>query len=241
MMISNSVTAEPVQRDRSGTAAAVLEPRPSPAVAGYAASFDEVYRAADGDSARVPWADERANPALVSWLNAEAPGRIRPGARAVVVGAGLGDDVVELLGRGYDATGFDVSPAAVEWSRRRFPEHAENFVVADLLAPPARMRRRFDLVVDAYTIQSLPIALRADAAAAIASLCCPRGTAVCIARGRDDGQPLDSFKGPPWPLSARELVSLFESAGMHPVREADDFLDDETPPVRRLRAAFVHR
>lgn len=241
MMNSNSVTAEPVQRDRSGAAAAVLEPRPSSATADYVALYDEVYRAAEGDSARVPWADERANPALVSWLNAEAPGRIRPGARAVVVGAGLGDDVVELLGRGYDATGFDVSPAAVEWARRRFPQHAENFVVADLLALPARMRRRFDLVVEANTIQSLPTALRADAAAAIASLCCPRGTVVCVARGRDDDQALETFKGPPWPLSARELVTLFERAGMHPVREADDFLDDETPPVRRVRCAFVHR
>jgi hypothetical protein len=34
---------------------------------------------------------------------------------------------------------------------------------------------------------------------------------------------------------------MFEKAGMHPIREPDDFEDDETPPVRRIRAAFVHR
>lgn len=202
---------------------------------------DEVYRAAQMDAARVPWAEERANPALVSWLNAEAPGRIRPGARAVVVGSGLGDDVVELLNRGYDATGFDVSPTAVEWARRRFPQHAESFMASDLFDLPARMRRRFDLVVEAYTIQAVEREQREAAAAAVAGLCCPRGTVVCICRGRDDDQSLDSFKGPPWPVSARELVSLFERAGMHPIREPDDFEDDEAPPVRRIRAAFVHR
>lgn len=202
---------------------------------------DEVYRAARMDAAKVPWAEERANPALVSWLNAEAPGRVRPGARTVVVGCGLGDDVVELLNRGYDATGFDVSQTAIEWARRRFPQHAESFMVSDLFELPARMRRRFDLVVEANTIQAVSRDQREAATAAIASLCCPRGTVVCVCRGRDDDQSLDSFKGPPWPLSSRELVGMFERAGMHPIREPDDFDDDEAPPVRRIRAAFVHR
>jgi SAM-dependent methyltransferase len=202
---------------------------------------DEVYRAAEHDAAKVPWADEQANPALVSWLNAEAPGRVRPGARAIVVGCGLGDDVVELQNRGYDASGFDVSPTAIDWARHRFPDQAEAFMVTDLFEPPSRLRRRFDLVVEAYTIQAVPLDRRDAAVSAIASLCCPRGTVVCVCRGRDDDHPLDGFKGPPWPLSKRELIDLFEKAGMHPVREPDDFEDDETPPVRRLRAAFVHR
>lgn len=241
-MNSSTRSVETLRGDASSGGTSLLEPRGAVSVAPLAPNWhDEVYLAAAGDAARVPWADERPCAAVVSWLNAEAPGRIRPGARAVVVGCGLGDDVVELLGRGYDVTGFDVSPTAVEWARRRFPEHAENFVVADLLATPSRLRRRFDLVVDAYTIQSLPVSQRANAAAAIASLSCPRGTVLCVCRGRDDHEPLDGFKGPPWPLSARELLGAFEQAGMHPVRKPDDFMDDETPPVRRIRAAFVHR
>jgi hypothetical protein len=31
-----------------------------------------------------------------------------------------------------------------------------------------------------------------------------------------------------------------EAAGLRPLRSIDDFLDDEAPPVRRLRGAFVH-
>lgn len=236
MMGTNQAVAEAT----SNVEVLVAPPRivSAPGTQGW---HDEVYRAAMLDAAKVPWADERANPALVSWLNAEAPGRIRPGARAVVIGCGLGDDVVELLNRGYDASGFDVSPTAVEWARHRFPEHAESFMVSDLFDLPARMRRRFDLVVDAYTIQAVSLEHREAAAAAIASTCCPRGTVLCICRGRDDDQSLESFKGPPWPLSAHELVAMFERAGMHPIREPDDFEDDDVPSVRRIRAAFVHR
>lgn len=223
------------------SARVVVQSPPAVEMPGAPGWHDEVYRAAEHDAARVPWADERANPALVSWLNAEAPGRVRPGARAVVIGSGLGDDVAELINRGYDAAGFDISPTAVDWSRHRFPQHAEAFMVSDLFELPPRLRRRFDLVVEVNTIQSVLPEHRQAAVAAVASLCCPRGTVVCVCRGRDDEQSLESFKGPPWPLSSKELVAMFESAGMHPVREPDDFEDDETPPVRRIRAAFVHR
>jgi len=231
---------------------AVAESAHSAGVANQAASrvvrvpgapgwHDEVYQTAQRDPAKVPWAAERPNPALVSWLNAEAPGRVRPGARAAVVGCGLGDDVIELQNRGYDAAGFDVSPTAIDWARHRFPQQAESFMVSDLFDLPSRLRRRFDLVVEVYTFQAVSLEQRAAAVAAVASLCCPHGTVVCVCRGRDDDQSLESFKGPPWPLSAKELVALFERAGMHPVREPDDFEDDATPPVRRVRAAFVHR
>lgn len=236
MMSSNQAVA-----DAASSVEVMIAPPRGVVAPGAPGWHDAVYRAAAQDPARVPWAEERANPVLVSWLNAEAPGRIRPGARAAVVGSGLGDDVVELLNRGYDATGFDVSPTAVDWARHRFPQHAESFMVSDLFDLPGRMRRRFDLVVEANTIQAVLPEQREAAAAAIASMCCPRGTVVCICRGRDDDQSLESFKGPPWPIGARELVTMFEKAGMHPIREPDDFEDDETPPVRRIRAAFVHR
>jgi SAM-dependent methyltransferase len=213
----------------------------TPAVAPGAPGWhDLVYRAAGGDAANVPWADGRPNPSLTSWLNAEAPGRVRPGSRAVVVGCGLGDDVAELINRGYDASGFDVSPAAVEWARRRFPDQAQAFCVADLFNLPTRFRHRFELVVEACTLQSIDPAAREHAASAIASLLCPRGTLVTIARGRDEHELPERVPGPPWPLTPAELTGLFEAAGLKPARPLDDFLDDETPPKRRLRAVFEH-
>lgn len=222
----------------------VHEPAPAPGpdgrhvVPGGPGWHDLVYRSAGADPANVPWADGKPNPALTSWLNAEAAGRVRPGSRVVVVGCGLGDDVVELINRGYDATGFDVSPAAIEWARRRFPDHAGAFCVADLFALPSRFRHRFELVAEAYTLQSIDPAAREHAAAAIATLLCPRGTLVAVARGRDEADPAEPAQGPPWPLTPAELTGLFEATGLKPARPLDDFLDDETPPKRRLRGVF---
>jgi hypothetical protein len=201
--------------------------------------FEAIYREAAGDPSRVPWAESRANPALVSWLNTEAAGCVRPGARAVVVGCGLGDDVIELINRGYDASGFDISPTAIAWARRRFPEMAHAFFVANLLEMPTRSRHRFDLVVESYTLQSVEPALREPLAAAIANLACPRGLIAAIATGRDESEPLESIHGPPYPLAPGELTGLFEAQGWLPTHGLDDFTDDATPPRRRLRATFA--
>lgn len=200
---------------------------------------DTVYQQAQGDIAKVRWADGKPNPMMVSWLNAEAPGLVRPGSRAVVVGCGLGDDVAELVCRGYDAVGFDVSPTAVSWARKRFPEHASLFSVADLLSLPAKFRHRFDLVIETYTLQSLEPIRRERAAAAVASLAGPQGHVLTICRGRDETELLEHVKGPPWPLCPGELLGLMEASGLRPLRGLDDFLDDESKPVRRLRGVFV--
>ena len=83
-------------------------------------------------------------------------------------------------------------------------------------------------------------AQREVAASASASLLGPRGLLVAIAQGREESELLETVQGPPWPLTRTELIGLMEVAGLKPVRAADEFLDDETPPKRRLRAAFEH-
>lgn len=210
----------------------------APVNAGSAAWFDAAYRAAGAQVGNVPWAIGRAEPALVAWLNSEAQGRVRPGSRAVAVGCGLGDNVAELLNRGYDAIGFDLAPGAIEWARRRFPAMANAFSVADLFSPPTRFRHRFELVVEAFTLQSVEPALRAQAAAAVASMCGPRGVVVTIASARDESMNLDQLRGPPWPLTCAEMNALFEGAGLKPIRALDDFVDESCRGCRLLRCAY---
>ncbi len=203
--------------------------------------FEEIYRRADGDSGHVPWADSHANPALVAWLNAEAPSVVRPGATVTVVGCGLGHDVVELAGRGYDVHGFDVSPTAIDWARRLHPEVSDRFMVADLFNLPNAMLRRADLVVEVCTLQSLHPSLREGAASAIVSLARPRGTVLAVCRGRDEGELLENIASPPYPLCVSDLCGLMEAQGWCPMRAVDDFWDDGTPPQRRVRGAFKRR
>lgn len=200
--------------------------------------FDDIYRDARGDTTRIPWASAKPNPCMVAWLNAEGPSVLRPGARIVVVGCGLGYDACELADRGYDVTAFDICPHAVESARVLHPQYADCFMQADLLHLPTRMHSRFDLVVDIHTIQSLPPEHRQDIADAMATLVSHRGVLLSIARGRDAAVPLSSVEGPPFELTVDEMQDLMAAGGLRPCREIDDFLDDQSPPVRRLRGAF---
>jgi hypothetical protein len=175
---------------------------------------EQVYQEAMGESGRIPWNLDGPCPILTEWLNVRAPRLIRPGSRAVVVGCGLGDDVVELVDRGYDALGFDVSESAIKWANRRHPHCAGRFLMADLLNLPPRMLGRFDFVAEVGTLQSMPIELRTLAAKCLAKLLTPRGVMVAIACGRDDAEAGQPIEGPPWPISDHELDSLMATAGL---------------------------
>lgn len=228
---------KPVEVDASGAAVAPATADP----VAWARYFDDVYRTAGGVLSNCRWASDHANDAVIAWMNAEAPSEVRPGARAIVVGCGLGHDVTEIAARGYDAVGFDVSPTAIEWARRLHPHYADRFEVADLFRLPPDTLRRFDLVVEACTLQALHPSLREKAAAAIVSLMRPHGCLLVMCRGREEGELLENVEGPPFPLTPSELCGLFEAHGLHPTRPVDDFYDDEDPPKHRLRAAFRRR
>lgn len=227
--------SKPLAVEVSAGAAMLPEPPRDADPAAWAAHYERLYQSA-GSPEALPWAEGRPCAALLSWLTVEAPCLVRPGASAVVVGCGVGDDAAELAARGYDVTAFDVSATAVEWARRRHPQIADRFVQADLLTLPASMQRRADLVVEIHTLQAMHPGLRARAAEAVASLARPRGTILVICRGRDDDEPLG--EEPPFAFSTRELTELFSAAGWQPTRDIDDFVEEGTPSRRRLRAAF---
>jgi hypothetical protein len=78
--------------------------------------------------------------------------------------------------------------------------------VADLLNPPAEWRQAFDLVVEIYTVQAMPAAVRQRATANVAGLVGPGGTLFvgAVARDEEDG----SDEGPPWPMSRTEIEAF---------------------------------
>jgi len=193
--------------------------------------FEALYATSSGDPACIPWADLAPNPNLVSWLDEQAvEGQDR---RALKIGCGLGDDAEELARRGFATTGFDISPTAVEWCRARFPESSVEYRVADLFAPPAEWARAFDLVTELYTLQVLPPRLRDEAIERVASFVAPGGTLLVVCRGREPGGDQGAM---PWPLTQEELDRFFQ----HGLRQIsfEDYVDQETPPVRRFRAVY---
>lgn len=189
--------------------------------------FDRLYSASGAGQASVPW--DRGGPhfLLLEWADREQlSGQGRP---ALVVGTGPGYDADLVARRGFATTAFDVSPTAVAQARARFPQAGVDFVVADLLDLPSAWRSAFRLVVEIFTVQSLPRALRASATAAVCSTVAPGGTLLVVAAVGEPGSAAEP--GPPWPLTAAELAA-FGSHGLEPVRV------EELGNPHRWRAEF---
>ena len=193
--------------------------------------FEELYAQADGDASVIPWADMEPNPNLIGWLQRQ---RIDgTGKRALVIGCGLGDDAEALADAGFEVVAFDIASTAIAWCRQRFGRSAVDYCVADLFCPPRDWRRRFDFVFEAYTLQVMPADIRRRAMSALAEFVARTGRLLVVARGRDDGDDAD---GPPWPVTKAEL-DQFVALGLT-CESFEDYMDDETPRVRRFRAAY---
>jgi SAM-dependent methyltransferase len=195
--------------------------------------FEQLYASA-ADATAISWADLEANPSMIEWLTREGvDGSAR---RALVVGCGLGDDAETLVRHGFEVVAFDISQTAIAWAKRRFPRGRVRYVVADAFELPDEWSGAFDFVLESYTLQVLPANLRPQVAEEIAATVAPAGTLLVIARGRDELEPQGEM---PWPLTSAELTTLFGTT----LREtrSEDYLDNEEPPVRRLRAAFTRQ
>jgi SAM-dependent methyltransferase len=193
--------------------------------------FEALYAEADGSPGRIPWADLVPNPHLVSWLD-ENNGR-GEGRRALVIGCGLGDDAELLASRGFYVTAFDISAAAIDWCKRRYPDSKVDYVAADLFESPPEWRGAFQLVVEVNTLQVLPSELRPAAISAMVNCVTPGGSSLVIARGRE---PNDDPGSMPWPLTVSDLEP-FAQSGLELI-SFEDFFDQEDPPVRRFRVQY---
>lgn len=192
--------------------------------------FEDLYSSAGEDTSIIPWADLIPNPNLVGWLDRYGT---TVSGRALKVGSGLGDDAEELACCGYQTTAFDISETAVAWSRKRFPNSAVKYVVADLFDAPDDWKGSFDFVLESYTLQVLPPALRAEAIQCVASFVALDGMLLVIARGRDTKEPEGAM---PWPPTKEELKT-FQSHGLKEI-SFEDYMDKEDPPVRRFRVTY---
>src|SRR5574337_843354 len=161
---------------------------------------DSVYRDAEGDCARIFWADLVPNPYLVAWLDAHPI--TRRGLQAMTIGCGLGDDAEALAAHGYRVTAFDISPTAIDMCRQRYPASRVEYRVADLFHCPSEWVQGFDLVFECNTIQVMPGEYRVRALNAIAGMVAPGGVALVSCRSRAAGEKLDEF---PLPLDRVEM------------------------------------
>lgn len=191
--------------------------------------FERLYADAAQGQAIVPWDRRAPHPLLVEWI-AQPTDTSR--CLTLVVGSGLGDDAAFLAAHGYRVIAFDISKSAIESARRRFPTSPVDFRVADLLNPPSEWRQHFDLVVETYTTQSLPLRLRPTVVLHVGRFVAPGGKLLVLAVARDSDETVD---GPPWPLSRADIESFavegLELVSLEEVREP--------PGTHHWRAVFT--
>ncbi|MBX7171126.1 MAG: class I SAM-dependent methyltransferase [Pyrinomonadaceae bacterium] len=187
--------------------------------------FDALYAEADGNNEKIPWADLEPNKFLVEF--AEKTKLQGNGRKALIVGCGLGDDAKYLRELGFEVTGFDISPTAIEWAKKLNPEI--HFEVADLFNPPKEWLNAFEFVLEIYTIQPLPLDLRPQVIDSIANFVMPKGKIVVVTRGREDDEIPPEL---PWALSRKDL-SQFEKNGLTQTH-FEEMWGDEEEPIRRF-------
>jgi len=192
--------------------------------------FEELYSEAHGSTANIPWAERGPSPHLLAALGSTDI-RERP---VLVIGCGTGDDAAFLASRGADVTAFDLSPTAVEWCRKRFPQSPVTWVVTNLLESPTEWRHRFDLVVEINTLQALPADLRTAGLDAVARFVAPGGRLLVICRAREEGEDV---VGPPWPLTRSEL-GRFSAQGLRQMA-LKSVVDTNEEATRRFLAWFA--
>ena len=191
-------------------------------------SFESMYSRAADDLASLPWAHLAPHPQLLDWLAQQC----FDGQHVLIVACGFGDDAEELARRGARVTAFDASPSAIGQCRKRFPSSAVNYVVADLFALPESWRRRFDLVVEIHTVQSIAPDRQGQAITAIAGTVGPGGRLFVRCRLRDAGT---ESTGRPWALLPGDL-SAYADAGL----EVAEFADVAASPERWRHAIAVY-
>jgi len=160
--------------------------------------FNNYYKEANKEIDTVAWAKGEVNPFLEEYLENYSGST----SKAIVIGSGLGDDAFALYVAGFDVTAIDISEEAVAWSKERFDGAEIDFRVTDLFELPQELLGQYDFVFEAFTIQSLPLALRDRVITAISSLMKPGATLLAITNAKLDHE---KFDGPPWPLTFNEL------------------------------------
>jgi SAM-dependent methyltransferase len=130
-----------------------------------------------------------------------SPGMDRPempcGGRAVVPGCGFGNDAEKLATRRFDVTALDVSRSAIEWCGKKHSETSVQDEVQDLFRLPEAYREAFDVVVEVYTLQAIPLPERSAGFGPMADCVAPGGVLFAVVRGRNDGDRVDG-DGPPY-------------------------------------------
>jgi len=181
--------------------------------------FEPLYSSSSKDGEGVPWANMKTHPSFANWLGQNP--QDGEGKLALVVGCGMGDDAIELESLGFQVTAFDVSATAIKFCKERFPQSKVNFEQADLLEDQPHWHRKFDFVLEIFTVQALPPKYEKELIQNISGFVALGGQLLVVAEVCRE--PRDFDNGPPWVLTPKHIDS-FMSCGL----KAEEKVEEES-------------
>lgn len=94
------------------------------------------------------WFTEAPSPIVGEMID-----RFRPGPKMLEIGCGEGRDAGYLLSQGHDLLATDISPSAIDFCRKSYPQWAERFQVLDCIHD--RLAEKFDFIYAVAVIHML--------------------------------------------------------------------------------------
>jgi SAM-dependent methyltransferase len=138
--------------------------------------FESVYRGESVYGKRPPWEIDRPQSAFVT---IEEAGLVR--GAVLDPGCGTGESSLYLASKGYEVTGFDFSPTAIDIARRKAAERGLDVTFeVDSVFEPTRIDGRYDTVVDSGTARMFDSEALATYAAVLHRLCRPGAAAYVL-------------------------------------------------------------
>ncbi|HLU39725.1 MAG TPA: methyltransferase domain-containing protein [Planctomycetota bacterium] len=161
-----------------------------------------------------PWDLRGPTPALLALLHGPVlvEAGVRSGARVAVPGCGRGHDVRVFAQRGFDVTGFDIVPDAVEEARALLSLNRvrARVLCRDVLGLLPEFEGSFDLVYDYTCYCALRPYLRSSYARVLAGLLRPNGLVLHLAFPmRADAAGKDGR--PPYLITVTDLHESFDA------------------------------
>ena len=119
-----------------------------------------------GDVEKLPWFSEKLDKDLAAALDKLDIAK----GKALDQGTGPGTQAIALAKRGFDVTGSDISPAAIDYAKKRAEKEEQKvtFVVDDVLA--TKLEGPFDFVFDRGCFHVFPAEKREDYVATVKKL-----------------------------------------------------------------------
>lgn len=195
--------------------------------------FETLYSDSNERGEGVPWANMAPHPIFKSWITKNP--NIYKGKTALVIGCGMGDDAIELESQGFKVTAFDVSNSAIELCKTRFPNSNVKFIQADLLEGVSQWHRKFDFVLEIFTVQALPPKYEKTLIQNISEFVSHHGKLIVITEVQKGKRTYEN--GPPWLLN-HEYADSFESCGLKQIFHSNN---TETKLGREIHLTIFQR